>query len=168
MNNKVVYTLDRVYADLGFHTIRFNFRGVGHSHGSYAEGEGERHDLKAVCRWARQHLSQEIHLAGFSFGAYVAAAEAVREQAASLVTVAPPVTRLYFDDIDIPSCPWVVIQPMADEVIDPEAVLAWYARLPAANKHLLTVDGASHFFHGKLVELRSLLSETLVELGVSH
>ncbi|RMH39960.1 MAG: alpha/beta hydrolase [Gammaproteobacteria bacterium] len=166
MHNKVVYTLARLYESHGFNTVRFNFRGVGKSSGQYDEGRGEREDLCAVAAWLQTQSSGVIHLAGFSFGAYVAASEAANLQASSLVSVAPPVERLYFGEITPPEAPWIVVQPMADEVVSPEAVLAWFADLQHAQKYLIQIPEASHFFHGKLIELRDALEAKLQHLGI--
>ena len=48
MNNKVVYSLFQAFAKKGFSTLRFNFRGVGRSEGSYDNGEGELADAAAA------------------------------------------------------------------------------------------------------------------------
>ena len=71
MDNKVVQTLARAFVQAGWTALRFNFRGVGASEGSYDEGRGEALDLQAVVR----QLAPEgaLALAGFSFGAFVAA-----------------------------------------------------------------------------------------------
>lgn len=74
MQNKVVATLQRAARDAGYATLRFNFRGVGQSAGSYAEGRGEIDDALAAARWlAGQHPGLPLTLMGFSFGSCVAA-----------------------------------------------------------------------------------------------
>lgn len=79
MYNKVVTTLARTLQGLGLTTVRFNFRGVGKSQGEYDHGRGEIDDLLAVAAWLQKEMGhQEIWLAGFSFGAYIAANGAVR------------------------------------------------------------------------------------------
>src|SRR3990167_3653863 len=72
MNNKVVTTLARAFSDLGHHTVRFNFRGVGESKGVYDAGIGETKDVLAIWDWIKARRPQDkIWLAGFSFGAFV-------------------------------------------------------------------------------------------------
>ena len=72
MHNKVVTIAARALRDLGIATVRFNFRSVGESAGSFDNGVGEQDDLKAVAAWVRaQRPGQALWLAGFSFGAYV-------------------------------------------------------------------------------------------------
>ncbi|HSC66336.1 MAG TPA: alpha/beta fold hydrolase, partial [Cellvibrio sp.] len=74
MDNKVVTTLMRTYRDLGVHVLRFNFRGVGKSEGSFDNAIGEVDDLRAVIAWVDQQLPDtSLLLAGFSFGSSIAA-----------------------------------------------------------------------------------------------
>jgi hypothetical protein len=72
MDNKVVYTLHHSFATLGLNTLRFNFRGVSRSEGTYDGGEGELKDAASALDWLRPEIRQR-HLAGsgFSFGAWI-------------------------------------------------------------------------------------------------
>ena len=73
MHNKVVTTLCKSFSELGYPTLRFNFRGIGHSEGSFNHGVGETSDTLAVIEWLKQTYGiKKILLAGFSFGAFVA------------------------------------------------------------------------------------------------
>lgn len=164
MQNKVVATLQRAARDAGYATLRFNFRGVGQSAGSYAEGRGEVDDALAVAHWlAEQHPGLPLTLMGFSFGSCVAgnAAERLEEQGAELAQLfmlAPPVERF---DVELPErCPLTVIQPEADEVVTPERVYAWSAELSKPHE-LIRIPECSHFFHGKLIELKDLIQARL-------
>ncbi|QRY81582.1 alpha/beta hydrolase [Pseudomonas sp. PDNC002] len=164
MQTKVVATLQRAARDAGYATLRFNFRGVGQSAGSYAEGRGEIDDALAAARWlAGEHPGLPLTLMGFSFGSCVAgnAAERLEEQGAELAQLfmlAPPVERF---DVDLPEqCPLTVIQPEADEVVTPERVYAWSAELSKPHE-LIRVPECSHFFHGKLIELKDLIQARL-------
>ncbi|AGI22978.1 hypothetical protein H681_05490 [Pseudomonas sp. ATCC 13867] len=164
MQNKVVATLQRAARDAGYATLRFNFRGVGQSAGSYAEGRGEIDDVLAAAHWlAEQHPGLPLTLMGFSFGSCVAgnAAERLEEEGADLAQLfmlAPPVERF---DVDLPErCPLTVIQPEADEVVTPERVYAWSAGLGKPHE-LIRIPECSHFFHGKLIELKDLIQARL-------
>ena len=77
MDNKVVQTLARAFLQLGWRTVRFNFRGAGASEGHWDEGRGEIEDALAVIASEREP-GQPLILAGFSFGAFVAATAASR------------------------------------------------------------------------------------------
>ena len=157
MTNKVVHILAKSFSELDAITVRFNFRGVGKSEGKYDEGIGEADDLKAlVTQLQLWRPEAPIWLAGFSFGAYVT----IRAQAAlkveKLLLVAPPVSMYPFDELDEIVCPWVVIQGGQDEVIDANAVKSWLSARPN-RPQLIWMEEASHFFHGKLNEVKDAL-----------
>jgi len=159
MNNKVVHTIARSVALLGRPAVRFNFRGVGHSAGSYADGVGEALDAKAVVAWSRQRWpAAELWLAGFSFGAYVALSIAAAETPARLLTVAPPIQRFDMAALDSPGCPWLIIQGAQDELVSASAVEAWAATLKPLPE-LCLFDDTDHFFHGRLTLLRKVVTE---------
>lgn len=159
MNNKVVYTLSRVLANLGLHTIRFNYRGVGQSAGSYGAGEGETQDCFAVMDWAKQQFPElNFYLSGFSFGCYVSANAANQRsrEVLRLVNVAPAVTLFDFTQLTKIDCPWLVVQGDQDEVVDPQASHDWAQRM-VPKPDYVTIPGAGHFFHGRLLDLRHVL-----------
>ena len=155
MHNKVVTMTARALRESGITTLRFNFRGVGQSEGVFDDGQGELEDLRAVAAWARaEHPDKALWLAGFSFGAWVSLRAAVELGAAALVSIAPPVGRSWsFDDITIPTIPWLLIQGEADEIVDAGAVFDWVATLPTPPR-LVKMPDTSHFFHRKLIDLR--------------
>lgn len=158
LHNKVVTMTARALRELGASTVRFNFRGTGASEGTFDDGDGELDDLCAVAAWVRQQRPDaQLWLAGFSFGAYVALRAASELQPTMLVTIAPPLGRSWdFDAITLPTCPWLVIQGEADEVVDPQAVYAWVETLPSPPQ-LVRMPDAGHFFHHRLVDLRGAI-----------
>jgi alpha/beta superfamily hydrolase len=162
MHNKVVSTLQRTARDAGFATLRFNFRGVGASVGEHAEGRGEIDDAEAAARWLMsQHPELALRVLGFSFGSCVAACLAGRLEAQGvavqqLFMLAPPVERFAVEGQLPMHCPLTIIQPMADEVVTPDKVYAWADSLQRPHE-LLKVAECSHFFHGKLPELKQLV-----------
>ncbi|XXF09564.1 alpha/beta fold hydrolase [Pseudomonas sp. D1-3] len=162
MLNKVVSTLQRTARDAGYHTLRFNYRGVGASAGSHDMGSGEVDDAEAVAHWlSERYPGLPLTLMGFSFGGFVAAAlggrlEQQGLEPAKLFMIAPAVMRLGSDNPPAARCPLVVIQPDADEVVEPQRVYDWSANLGRAHE-LLKVAECGHFFHGKLTDLKDLL-----------
>lgn len=163
LHNKVVTMAARSLRQLGATTLRFNFRGVGRSEGTFDHGNGERDDLLAVVDWVEQQRPDAaLWLAGFSFGAYVTLRAAHDVQPDALISIAPPVGRWDFQHMVLPTCPWLLVQGDEDEVVDPQAVYAWVDTL----KHkpdLVRMYGTSHFFHRKLIDLRGALQH-----GVKH
>lgn len=161
MHNKVVYTLARCFNSMGLATLRFNFRGVGLSQGKYANGIGETEDLLAILAWLKLSCPESaIWLAGFSFGAYVAARAAKLWPIKQLICVAPPIENFPFKELPPFSCPWILVQGDEDEVVSSAAVFSWVDSLEHSPE-VIKIHGASHFFHGKLLELRDCLITTL-------
>ncbi len=157
MTNKVAYTLARTMNDLRAPAVRFNFRGVGASEGQYGDGIGEIDDALAVIEWARKRWpGAQLWLAGFSFGGAVALRTAAIADAKRLVTVAPAVVGLDSSSIDLPKCPWLVVQGDQDELVNIDAVRRWIAQLKSP-PDLAVLPGAEHFFHGRLTELRDVV-----------
>ncbi len=158
MDNKVVTTLARLYREIGVNAIRFNFRGVGASAGSYGGTEGEHGDLLSVIgRLKNDRPEDELLLAGFSFGSFIAFRGAAGlPRVGHLLLIAPPVDRYSFDNYDPPPCPVCVVQGGEDDVVEASGVWDWVAAQPF-DIQLIKIDDAGHFFHGKLVELKQLL-----------
>jgi alpha/beta superfamily hydrolase len=161
MDNKVVSTVARALNESGIPTVRFNFRGVGKSEGTFDAGIGETADAAAVASWgAARWPGRQLIIAGFSFGAYVALRLAQQRAASHLITVAPAVGRFDFSVLKVPGCPWLVVQGDADEVVDPRSVIDWVGGLEPRPK-LVVMPGVGHFFHGRLLELRDAVRDAL-------
>lgn len=161
MHNKVVTIIERSLRELGLDTMRFNFRGIGKSAGTFDEGEGESDDLDTVVEWARKvRPGSPLWLAGFSFGSYVALRNAKRLDADALITIAPPVGRWDFEAIDLPDCPWLVVQGEDDEVVDPQVVFDWIEQLDVSPQ-LVRMPETSHFFHRRLMDLRGAIKNAM-------
>ena len=158
LTNKVIHTVARGFTAQGAAAVRFNFRGVGASQGAHDDGIGETDDLVTVADWARSRWPDlPLWLGGFSFGSYVALRGAARLAPALLVTVAPPVGRWDFSSIAAPTCPWLVVQGSEDELVPAAGVVAWAQTLQPAVR-IAMLDGATHFFHGRLHELQDAAS----------
>lgn len=158
MHNKVVTMTARALRELGAITVRFNFRGVGTSAGTFDAGNGEVDDVRAVVKWVRSgNPHAALWLAGFSFGAYVSirAADALEPQL--LLSIAPPAGRWDFAAIAAPTMPWLVFQGEQDEIVDPQAVDAWLDSLAPRELVLVKMPETSHFFHRKLMDLRGAI-----------
>ncbi|MFT3755352.1 MAG: dienelactone hydrolase family protein [Pseudoxanthomonas sp.] len=163
LNNKVVTTAARALRELGATTVRFNFRSVGASQGEFDHGIGELDDLRAVVAWVREQRPHDaLWLAGFSFGSYVTLKGAVELQADALISIAPPAaTRGWdFSSIDLPQCPWLVLMGESDEIVPPQAVFDWIASLPR-QPVLVRFPDTGHFFHRKLLDLRTAIQQNV-------
>ena len=162
MDNKVVQTLTRAFIQLGWRSVRFNFRGVGASEGAWDHGAGEVDDALAVIEAFRAipfDPALPLVLAGFSFGAYVAAHAAARLPAEAkpqrLVLVGPSTQKQ-----QLPAVPanTLVIHGETDDVVPLAATLAWARPLSLP---VVVFPGVGHFFHGQLGLLRSVVVQEL-------
>jgi hypothetical protein len=157
MQNKVVQTLARAFVQCGWRAIRFNFRGVGGSAGTYDEGQGETADMLALIEQAAS--TGPLALAGFSFGAFVTShvAQALQTErrldklvlvgtAASRFSVAPVALDLHERTL--------VLHGEQDDTVPLASVMDW-AR--PQSLPITVIPGVAHFFHGQLPLLKSLV-----------
>ncbi len=158
MDNKVVQTLTRAVTALGWQSVRFNFRGVGRSAGTWDDGRGEVDDALAVIA-AHRAAGQALLLAGFSFGGHIAASAAARlpadDAAQRLVLVGPSTQKQ-----QVPRVPpdTIVVHGESDDVVPLSATLDW-ARPQAVPVTVL--PGVGHFFHGQLGLLKQVVQQQL-------
>jgi uncharacterized protein len=154
MENPVVVRAVEVAREVGLSTLRFNFRGVGRSTGIHAKGEGEQGDLKAALAMLHSHLPPDrpLGVAGYSFGAWVAAGVAGSgSERTALCLIAPPLAMLDFATLDRTGERVLLVAGTRDSYCPLESLEALGGRLPGAQ--LRIVDGADHFFFGKLFPL---------------
>ncbi len=153
MDNKVVVTLAKTFAELGCVAVRFNFRGVGASEGKFTGGDGEEQDIVDVVHFAQEQFGEELPLilSGFSFGGYVAARTAQQMHPQHLILAAPAVGRFEMPAV---SPDTLVIHGEHDDVVPLADVLGW-----ARPQHLpiVVLPQAEHFFHGRLTQLRDIV-----------
>lgn len=161
MTNKVVHMLAKAFNELAVPAVRFNFRGIGASAGSYDDGAGETDDAVAVMDWAVQRWpGAALWAAGFSFGGAIAIRAALVRDVKRLVTVAPAIQRFGVGAGALPRCPWLLVQGERDELVDAGEIQRWVATL-ASPPQLALLPGVDHFFHGRLNDLRSVVLDWL-------
>ena len=157
LDNKVAQTLAKTFFALGYAAIRFNFRGVGQSEGTFDEGRGEAADAQAALTFARSRFEESgrslpVVLAGFSFGSYVQTIVAQSVEAERLVLVGPAVGRFTIGPVPADT---IVIHGEEDDVVPLADVLAW-ARPQALP--IVVFPGCGHFFHGRLLQLQQVVT----------
>lgn len=157
LDNKVVQTLAKTFAALGYASVRFNFRGVGQSAGVFDEGIGETADAIAALDDARTRFTSggaalPVVLAGFSFGSYVQTRVARSVPPERMVLVGPAVGRFALENVPADS---IIIHGDEDNVVALADVLAWARpqQLP-----VIVFPGCGHFFHGRLLQLQQVVT----------
>lgn len=159
MTNKVVHMSARALHELGIPTLKFNFRGVGRSDGTFDEGFGETQDGLCALREIEARFPQAaLVLMGFSFGSFIAYKLAKMHPAERLILIAPPVQRFDFARESPPTIPWSIIQGDHDDLVDHHAVLSWSNTLTPP-PHVELLLGAEHFFHGRMTELKDCVKK---------
>jgi alpha/beta superfamily hydrolase len=171
MNNKVVYTLYHGFVRRGFSALRFNFRGVGRSQGSYDRGEGELSDAASALDWLQALNSNAgaCWIGGFSFGAWIGMQLLMRRpEIDGFIAVAPPANM--FDFGFLAPCPasGLMIHGSADVLVPLEAPRKLAQKLSQQRDikvELKVIDGADHYFQGKMDELGQAVDAYLAAHG---
>jgi uncharacterized protein len=169
MNNKVVYTLYHAFVRQGFSALRFNFRGVGRSQGSFARGEGELSDAASALDWLQSYNANATAcwIGGFSFGAWIGMQLLMRRpEIDGFISVAPP-ANLY-DFGFLAPCPssGLIIHGDKDHLVPLESVQKLINKL--MHQRDITIDfrlvrGADHFFQSRLEELDEEVEDYLTK-----
>ena len=151
MDNPVITTAAEVASEQGFSTLRFNFRGVGKSEGSYGDGVGERIDVEASIHYL--HSTQKdsrlpLILLGYSFGACIGFSAAVHDKRIrGMVAIAPPLELYDFGFLKGCKKSKLVIAGNRDFFCPTTQLEKWYQQLEDP-KSLVLIQGADHFFLG--------------------
>jgi alpha/beta superfamily hydrolase len=168
MHTKAVYQGTKGLARIGCAVLRFNFRGVGLSEGTFDEGDGEKADFTAALDYmAARYPDVRLWAAGFSFGSWVALeVGALDDRVSALIGIAPPiVTSVSGFRYEFPATaesvkPKFFVQGESDEICPLEGMWQFYGRLHEP-KELVVIDGADHLFEGKTQEVGEALEDLL-------
>ncbi len=165
MNSKVTYALYKTFVDLGFNTLRFNFRGVGKSEGKCDEGEGELADTATVMDWLQNHNPDAPFswVAGFSFGAWISMQLLMRRpEIDGFISISPPANM--YDFSFLAPCPvsGQIIQGTHDTIVSKMSVDGLVNKLN--NQKNISIDyrlikGAGHFYEGQLAQIMHLVGQ---------
>jgi alpha/beta superfamily hydrolase len=164
MENPVVVRIQEVCTALELATLRFNFRGVGRSSGTHGAGAGEQEDARAALdALAKAAGTTRLAIAGYSFGAWIAALVGSRDaRVAALALIAPPLTAFDFGAIEGKRAPTLAACGTADPYCPAADFRRFTARFPWVTP--VEIDGADHFFFGKLYPL----GEAVVDWARRH
>lgn len=166
MHTKAVYQGTKGLVRAGCAVLRFNFRGVGKSEGSFTGGDGERGDFTAALNYmAHRFPTLPLWAAGFSFGSWIALETgAADDRVTVLIGIAPPVTREGYDFANTRAStkPKFFVQGEADDICPLQDMWKFYGTLPEP-KELVVIDGADHLFDGHTSEVGEALEDLLTD-----
>ena len=167
LHNKVVFHTMKALNSFGFPVLRFNFRGTGLSHGEHDNGEGEVEDVRTALDWLDAEFHLPLIFSGFSFGAAVGLrASSADSRVKALIGVGVPAIpvaadaeapRIYaFEFLRECVKPKLFVSGGRDQFA-PRAKLEELVASAAEPKKLIVIEGADHFFEGRLRELRDAI-----------
>jgi alpha/beta superfamily hydrolase len=163
MHTKAVFHAARALARIGCPVLRFNFRGVGRSAGTFDAGAGELDDFRAALDFMTTRYPDVTRLraGGMSFGAWVAMTAGAQDpRASTLIGIAPPVNKYDFSAVVSASKPTFLIHGEFDELVPLKDVRKFYGQL-SEPKELIVIDGADHLFDGKVAEVGDAIQDLL-------
>lgn len=168
MHTKVVYQATKGLVRTGRAVLRFNFRGVGASEGSFTGGPGEREDFTAGLDYMHaRYPDVPLWSAGFSFGSWIALETgAIDDRVSVLIGIAPPVTRegYGFSNAGRSTKPKFFIQGEADDICPLQDMWKFYSELPEP-KELVIIDAADHLFDGHTTEVGEAIEDLVKDFS---
>jgi alpha/beta superfamily hydrolase len=168
MHTKAVYQAMKGLVRAGCAVLRFNFRGVGASAGSFTGGPGEKEDFKAALDYMHaRYTDPPLWSAGFSFGAWIALETgAVDDRVTVLIGLAPPVTKEGYDFTNTKHSakPKFFIQGEADDICPLQDMWKFYSELPEP-KELVIIDAADHLFDGHTTEVGEAVEDLVKDFN---
>jgi len=164
MHTKAVFQGTKGLVRAGCAVLRFNFRGVGNSEGSFDGGAGEKGDFTAALDYmAAKYPDSPLWAAGFSFGSWIALETgAVDDRVTALIGIAPPVTKMGYDfsNTRASTKPKFFVQGEADDICPIQDMWKFYGELHEP-KELVIIDMADHLFDGHTTEVGDALEDLL-------
>ena len=166
MHTKALYQAAKAMPRIGVAALRFNFRGVGRSAGTFDAGTGEKDDFKAAIAFASERYPDlPIWAAGMSFGSWIGMTAGAEDARVSLLLgIAPPVDRYDFEILKVSTLPKFIIHGEADELISIKDVRKFYSQIPEP-KELVTIEDANHLFEGKTSMVGEAVEDLLADFN---
>jgi alpha/beta superfamily hydrolase len=164
LHTKVVYQSAKALARIGCAVLRFNFRGVGRSAGTFDEGVGQQDDFRAALDFVRARYAEApLWAAGMSFGSWVALTSGATDpRVSTLIGIATPAARFDFGLVGSSGKAKYFIHGERDEICPLKDLRELYARA-VEPKELVVIDGADHLFDGKAGEVADAIEDLLGE-----
>jgi alpha/beta superfamily hydrolase len=162
MHTKAVFQSAKALARIGCAVLRFNFRGVGRSTGTFDAGPGEQDDFRAALDFLHEkYPGAPVWAGGMSFGSWIALSVGADDpRVSTLIGISMPLSRYDFTPVAASSKPKFFIQAERDEICPLKDAREFYARA-AEPKELVIIDGADHVFDGKASEVAEAIEDLL-------
>ena len=167
MHTKALFHAAKALARINVPVLRFNFRGVGRSAGSFADGAGEQEDFRAALAFmtARYPDVSRIWCGGMSFGSWVGLMSGAADAGVTaLIGIACPVNKYDYSAVVAAAKPTFLVHGERDELIPQKEIRKFYAQLPEP-KELVIIDGADHLFDGKVSEVGEAIEDLLQDFN---
>jgi alpha/beta superfamily hydrolase len=167
MNNRVSLAMYNHFKERGFSVLRFNFRGVGRSMGTYNNGEGELSDAATALDWIENQCpnARACWVAGFSFGAWIGMQLMMRRpEIVGFVAVTPPANDKDFTFLAPCPSSGVILHGEADGTVPPESVARLVDRIQTqkgVEVDMRFIPDANHFFTSHLDQLMVVMGDYL-------
>lgn len=165
MSNNVVWAICQALAQRSIAALRFNFRGVGRSEGTFGGGIVEQEDVKAALSFVLSDPDidqNKVGLAGYSFGAGVAAPVAIQDSRVKLLAlVSPALSDSTWEQLKGYQIPKLLISGQHDFVI-PAAQFQQHLKDIVEPRQGVVISGADHFWQGHEDELAQKVAQFFV------
>ncbi|MDQ3009925.1 MAG: alpha/beta fold hydrolase [Acidobacteriota bacterium] len=167
MHNKVVFRAAKALQESGFETLRFNFRGVGHSTGEHDEGRGEMDDARIALDYllGQQPHAREVIIAGFSFGSIIGLRLGCGDpRVHRLIAIGVPARTDNLDFLRDCTKPKLFVHGTEDHIAPLAPLEELLSKLPANSNHrLMQINSAGHFFDDQAGELMQTIQDFVKE-----
>ena len=171
MNDSVISTISYSLVANGISTLKFNFRGVGKSEGSFDNGDGETLDALAAIKFASDTPwvdKEKISILGYSFGAKIALnAFSHTSGIESLVLIAPPIKNIKKDEAHSLNTPKLLVLGEQDDLIQADDIYEIYRNM-ADPKRIEIIPNANHFFQNSLPHVARCVTDFFNDLDENH
>jgi uncharacterized protein len=167
MHTKAVFHAAKALARIDCPVLRFNFRGVGRSAGTFSGGQGEQEDFGAALQFMIERYPdvKRIWAGGMSFGSWIGLSVGSEHPlVTALIAIAPPVNKYDFSPAAGAAKPTFIVHGERDELIPLKEVRKYYGSLPEP-KELVVIDGADHLFDGKVSEVGDAIEDLLQDFN---
>jgi uncharacterized protein len=166
MHTKALYQAAKAISRIGVAALRFNFRGVGRSAGTFDSGPGEKDDFRAALAYVEQRFPDlPCWAAGMSFGSWIATTVGAEDARVSLLlAIAPPVDRYDFNALKTCTLPKFIVHGESDELISIKEIRKFYSQIPEP-KELVTIEDANHLFEGRTSMVGEAVEDLLADFN---